>query len=148
RSGIDHLFDWRCEHEIAMYDEPHRGARTDGDRRLDLKIAGCELVARARHILLRRFPDRLHKIAFAGEGEARADAEERRDRHALEDRPSVEVDLVGEPGVAGGVGRRHVLDAQRATVREDDALPYDERPLLAERHDAVIGADEARALGD
>jgi len=45
-----------------MHYEPDRGTGPDGDGRLDLKIAGRDLVASARHILLRRLTDRLDKI--------------------------------------------------------------------------------------
>ena len=56
-----------------MHDETHRRAGPDGDRGLDLQIARGQLVARARNVLLGRFADGLDQVAFAGEGEVRAD---------------------------------------------------------------------------
>ena len=60
----------------------------------------------------------------------------------------MEVDLVGKTGVAAGVGGRQVVDHDRGAVGQDDALPDDERALLAEGDDVVVLADEARALRD
>src|SRR3546814_19810215 len=58
------------------------------------------------------------------------------------------VDLVLEPGIAGGVRRGQVLDHDRGAVRHDDAIPDDERPTLADGDDAVVFADEACTLRD
>ena len=44
--------------------------------------------------------------------------------------------------------RRHIVDADRGAVGQDDPLPHHERAFLAERHDTVVAADEARALRD
>ena len=93
-----------------------------------------------------RFADGPDQVAFAGEGEVRADPEQRRYRGALEQRPGVEVDPVLEPGIAGGVGRRHVVEPQRAAVGKDDPLPHDQRAALAERDHAVVLADQTGAL--
>ena len=49
-----------------MHYESDRGTGPNGDGRLDLKIAGCDLVSGAGHILLRGLTDRLDKIAFTG----------------------------------------------------------------------------------
>lgn len=129
-----------------MQYESDRGTGPDGDGRLDLKIAGCDLVSGAGHILLRGLTDRLDKIAFTGEGDVRPDAEQCRYRDALEQRPGVEIDLVGEPGISRWIGCWHVVELDRAAVRQDDALPYDQRALLAEGNDAVVTADQPCAL--
>lgn len=80
-----------------MHYESDRGTGPNGDGRLDLKIAGCDLVSGAGHILLRGLTDRLDKIAFTGEGDVRPDAEQCRYRDALEQRPGVEIDLRHAP---------------------------------------------------
>jgi hypothetical protein len=55
----------------------------------------------------RRFSDRLDEVALvAVESDLAADAEQRRHRDAFQERPGVEIDLVLETGIAGGVGRR------------------------------------------
>lgn len=80
-----------------MHYESDRGTGPNGDGRLDLKIAGCDLVSGAGHILLRGLTDRLDKIAFTGEGDVRPDAEQCRYCDALEQRPGVEIDLRHAP---------------------------------------------------
>ena len=75
-----------------------------------------------------------------------ADAKHGRQRDALQQLPGVKVDLISEAGISAGVrGRQAVNDDGRA-IRQDDALPDDERALLAERDDVVVLADQARAL--
>ena len=44
--------------------------------------------------------------------------------------------------------RRHIVDADRGAIGQDDPLPHHERAFLAERHDTVVAADQARALRD
>jgi hypothetical protein len=55
-------------------------------------------------------------------------------------------DLVGETGVTGGVSGRQVVDHERGSVGEYQALPNNQRTLLTEGDNAVIRADEPRAL--
>src|SRR3546814_16568298 len=78
-----------------LNDQSHRGALTDPDRWLDAEIARRELVAGARDILLGRYSDGLHKIALAGNRQFRPDAEQCCERHTLQQRPGVTIDLVG-----------------------------------------------------
>ena len=87
-------------------------------------------------------------LSAGAEGELAAHPEHGGERHALQQLPGVEVDLVGKAGVATGVGGRQVVDDDGGAVGQDDALPDDERPLLAEGDDVVVLADEARALRD
>src|SRR3546814_11095706 len=61
-------------------------------------------------------------------------------------RPCMEVDLSGQPRVAGRVRRGHVLDLKRRAVRQNEALPHDECTPLTESHDAVVAAHKARTL--
>jgi hypothetical protein len=42
----------------------------------------------------------------------------------------VEIDAVGEPGIAGGVGGGQIVDDDRRAIGSDNALPYDQRALL------------------
>ena len=58
----------------------------------------------------------------------------------------MKVDLVGEPGITRRVGCRHVVEAGRTAIREDQPLPDDQRPPLPGRDDAVIFANETSAL--
>ena len=60
----------------------------------------------------------------------------------------MEVDLVLEPCIAGGIGRGHVVEPHRRAVGKEDPLPDEERALLSEGDDAVVAADEPRALRD
>ena len=60
----------------------------------------------------------------------------------------MQIDLVGEAGIAAGVGGGQVVDDDRGAVGPNDALPDDERPLLAEGDDVVVLADQPRALRD
>lgn len=108
-----------------MDQQPDRASRPDRDRWLDLQVARCDLVAGARHILLRRLADCLHEIAFARVGEVRPYAEHRRDRDPLEQLPRMEVDLVSKAGIAGRICRRHIVQLQRASVRKNNPLPDD-----------------------
>src|SRR3546814_15855934 len=58
----------------------------------------------------------------------------------------MEVDLIGQPRVAGRVRRGHVLDLKRRAVRQNEALPHDACTPLTESHDAVVAAHKARTL--
>src|SRR5690606_15992564 len=78
----------------------------------------------------------------------RSDPEQGGKRDALEEPPCVEIHLVGEPGVARSIRRREVVELDRSAVRQDDALPDQERPALTKGHDAVIAAYQPRALRD
>lgn len=97
-----------------MHDQPDWRARSDRDRGLDAQVALGYLVSRSRHAVLRRHPDRLHEVALAGQRELRTHAQDSRHANPLQQLPRVEVDLVRKAGVAGGVGRRDVVDPQRA----------------------------------
>src|SRR3546814_17407956 len=58
----------------------------------------------------------------------------------------MEVDLIGQPRVAGRVRRGHVLDLKRRAVRQNEAMPHDECTPLTESHDAVVAAHKAPTL--
>lgn len=131
-----------------MDDEADGRARPDCDGRLDVEIAGRHLIARARHVLLGRFPKRLYEIAFASDGQFRSDTQDSGERYALEQRPCMEINLVRQAGIAGRVGRRDVVDHQRTAIGKHNPLPDDEGATLAERHNAVIAADQTCPLRD
>ena len=76
-----------------------------------------------------------------------ADAEQRRERHALEQRPGVEIDLVRKPGIAGRIGRRHIVDAQRTAVGHDDPLPDDQRAASGRTRRRCRSCRSAARLG-
>lgn len=129
-----------------MHDQPDRSPRPHGDGRLHLQGARGELIAGSRHAVLRRFPHGLNEVAFATELQFGADPEQRRQHDALQQRPCMEVDLIGQPGIAGRISGRHIVDAERTAVRKHDALPNDQCPALPERDHAVVGTDQPRAL--
>jgi len=60
----------------------------------------------------------------------------------------VQIEAIGEPGIAGGIGRREIVDDHRRAIGADDALPDDEGALLAVGDDAVVLANQPRALRD
>ena len=122
-------------------------AGPDGDGRLHVEIARGDAVAGARRILLGRFAQRPNQIAFvAAEAELGPDAEQGRERDALQEPPGMEVDLVLKARIAGKVRRRHVVEADRGSVRKDDPLPDQHRATLAVGDDAVVAPDQTRAL--
>lgn len=124
-----------------MDDDAQRPARADRDRRLNVQVLLDDALAGLVGALGRRLPNGLHQIALgAAKGGLRADAEQCRERDALQEVPGVEVDLVLEAGIACRVGRREIVDHGRSAVGHDDALPDQQRPALPERDDAVVGA--------
>ena len=70
-------------------------------------------------VCLRRLAQRPDEVAVAvvAEGELAADAEHGRQRDALQQLPGVQIDLIGEAGIAAGVGGRQVVDHDRGAVR-------------------------------
>src|SRR3546814_2210372 len=85
-------------------------------------------------------------VAVAVQRELRSHAEQRRERDAFDQLPGVSVDLVLQAGIARRIGRRRVVDRERAAVGHDQPLPDDLRTRLAERGFAVVAADQPRAL--
>src|SRR3546814_21137646 len=70
---------------ILVDDDTQRPAGPDAHSRLDIEIAGDELVARARAALLRGLADRPTQVALAAaKTQFRADHKQRRERHALQ----------------------------------------------------------------
>src|SRR5690606_21265012 len=133
---------------ILMDDDAQRPAGTDAQRRLDIEIASDELIAGARTASLCGFADGADQIAFAlAPSQFGSDAEQGRERDALQELPRMAVDLVGQAHIALRVGRRNIVDPNRRTIGQDDPLPDDERATLTERDDAVVTADQPRALG-
>ena len=62
-----------------MHEHPHRKARSDSDRRLDLKVPFDDALPRAIGIALRGFPQRPDQICLAAaERQLSADAEQGR----------------------------------------------------------------------
>ena len=129
-----------------MDDQPDGCARTNGDRRLDLQAARRQLIASSGDILLGGLPEGRHEIASPGKAQGRAHAEERRDGDALEQRPGVEIDLVGQTRITGSISRRDIVDLERAAIGHDNPLPDNQCAMLAEGDDAVIRSDQPRAL--
>ncbi len=60
----------------------------------------------------------------------------------------MEVDLVLKAGIAGRIGRRVIVDSDRAAVGQDDPLLDNQRSLLAECHNGVVASDEPGTLGN
>lgn len=131
-----------------MDDHAQWKSGADGDGGLDVEIPGDDLLPGLTAGLLGRLADGPDEVALAVDGQLRSDPEQGGKRDALEESPCMEIHLVGEPGVARGIRRREVVELNRSAVRKDDALPDQKRPALTEGHDAVIGADQPRALWD
>src|ERR671918_3083982 len=109
----------------------------------------ADALTRTAGVPLGGLPQRADQIALlAPEAELGADAEQRREHHALDQPPGVEVHLVLEPGVTGGIGRRQIVDLDRRSVGQDDAPPDQQGARLSEGDDAVIATDQASALRD
>ena len=124
-----------------MDDDPQGPSRADGDGRLDIEIALHQRLAGAIGGLTGRFAKRPNDVVIAAprtERKAGTDAENGCQRDALEQLPAVQIELIGKAGIAAGVRRRQIVDDDRGAVGPDDALPDDERALLAEGDDAVI----------
>lgn len=98
------------QNEVAGDEQPDRCSGPNRDRRLDVEVALGDLVTRSCRVRLCRFADRLHEIALATDRQLRTDAEQGRDRHALEQRPAMEIDLVGKSRISRRIGRRHVIE--------------------------------------
>ncbi len=60
----------------------------------------------------------------------------------------VEVHFVLEAGITCAIGGREVVEDDRRTVRINETGPDEQGPLLPERDQAVLLADEAGALRD
>ena len=56
-----------------------------------------------------------------------------------------EVDPVTNPRIARGIGRRHLVEADRGSIRKDDSGPDQQRPTLSIGR-PVVSADEAGTL--
>lgn len=131
-----------------MNKQPHRRARPDRDRGLDVEIAHSDLVTGPADIILGRALKGLNQIAVAGERQLGTDTEQRRQGHPLDQLPGMEVDLVLKAGIAGRIGRRVIVDSDRAAVGQDDPLLDNQRSLLAECHNGVVASDEPGTLGN
>jgi hypothetical protein len=130
-------------------DDPQRPSRAHGDGGLDVEVALHQPLSGAVGRELGSLLERLDEVVVARpEGELAADAEHGGERHPFQQLPGVEIDLVGEAGVAAGVGGRQVVDHDGGAVGQDDALPDDEGALLPEGDDVVVLADQPGALGD
>src|SRR5690606_29377177 len=138
----------RTQHEILVDDHAQWKSGADGDGGLDVEIPGDDLLPGLTAGLLGRLADGPDEVALAVDGQLRSDPEQGGKRDALEESPCMEIHLVGEPGVARGIRRREVVELNRSAVRQDDALPDQKRPALTEGLDAVIGADQPRAVWD
>jgi len=60
----------------------------------------------------------------------------------------VQIDLIGEPSIAGSVGGREIVEHHGRSVGQNDPLPDEQRTVLAEGDDTVVFADEPGALRD
>ena len=142
-------FDIGLEHEVLGDDNAHGPAGAHRDCRLDVELTLDKTLSRPVGGLLNALAQRPDKIALGvAERELGADPKDCGKSDALEKLPGVEINLVLEAGIAGGIGRRQILDHDGIAVRQDDAGPDQQRAFLSERNDVVILADEAGALRD
>src|SRR3546814_13861172 len=93
-------------------------------------------------VLLRGFADSSDEVAFAAAPpQFGADAEKGRESDTLEKLPCVPIDTIGKAGIALGIARRRIVDADRCAIRQNDPLPDNERSALAKGNAAVVTAD-------
>ena len=120
-----------------MDQDPKRNAGPDPDRRLDVEIAFDDPLAGAIGVRLGRFPKRPNEVGLTiAKRELGADAEQGRQTDATKQAPSVEINPVCDPRIARSIGGRKIVELDRRAIRKDDALPDEQRPALAEGHQA------------
>jgi hypothetical protein len=101
----------RPKHDILADNHAQRPSRTDGNGGLNVEILFDDALPSLVGRLLRGLFDRLDKIALAASERALlTDAKQRGHSNALQQRPSVIVDLVSKTGIPGGIGGRQVID--------------------------------------
>src|ERR1700726_2851433 len=141
------------EPPVAAQEHVEPGPRGDADRRRHGQLAPQNLDRGARQLLAHRRGGDLPRRRRRAEGrrllrlrQLHAGAEDRQQDGAAEDPGQVVVDRPGKACLASPRRGRQAGEAQAAAVREDDAAPGDEQPALAERHLAVVGAEEPRGM--
>src|SRR3546814_939507 len=122
-----------------MDDDSERPAGPHFERRLHVEIAPHNLLSGPGAVLLRGFADSSDEVAFAAAPpQFGADAEKGRESDTLEKLPCVPIDTIGKAGIALGIARRRIVDADRCAVRQNDPLPDNERSALAKGKAAVV----------
>jgi len=125
-----------------MYNHPERPTWPNFERRLKVEVLLRDLLTHLINAVLRRLPNGCQKIVLLiSNGQLRADAKQRRDRHTLDKRPGVVVYAIFESGISFRVRRWKIVDLNGGAVGHDDPLPDYKRAALPERDDAVIGTD-------
>src|SRR3546814_18428176 len=72
--------------------------------------------------LLGRLANGAHEIAFiVADRQFGADAKQGRKPDALEQLPAMEIDLILEPGITGGIGGGQIVDPDRVAIGQDTA---------------------------
>ena len=132
-----------------MDNDAQRPSGADGDGGLDIEVAFGEALADLIDAVLGRLVDCLDEIAFlTTERQLGRNPKKRRERDALQKPPGMEVHPILEPGIAGRIRRRQVVDHDRGTVGHDDPMPDDKRALLIESDKAVLSPDHPGASRD
>src|SRR5882762_8083178 len=140
----------RFEHQVTIDDHAHRKSRPDRQCRLDVKIALNDFLSGLVQAIAGSTTERSDDITIAastgGRSKFAADTEQCRQKRGLEQGAPVIVDLVLEPGIAGGIGARLTLQHDRTAVRHDQASPDQQYTRLRERNLAIINPDQSCPL--
>src|SRR6185312_4815232 len=139
----------RFEDKIARDDYTDREARPYGQRWRDVELAADDLLAGLVDALRRALTQGLNNVAVVpGRTGLRTNAEQSRKSRSLEQLTPMVIDTILKPGIAFGIGARLALQHDRAAIREDQPVPDQEHPTLAEANAIVVLANHAGALWD
>src|SRR5690606_32566320 len=100
------------------------------------------------HRVLRAVTNGADEAVLIARGQLRADGEKRREARRLHEIPPVVVNSVFEARIARGIGAALALQHDRPAVRQDEAIPNQQDPALAEGDAGVVFTDEAASLRD
>src|SRR5690606_16110367 len=109
----------RLEYKVAGDDNPHREARPDGQRRLNLQLALDDLLARLIDGILRAVSDRPDQPVLVAGSKFGSDREQRGEASRFHQIPPVVIDAILKAGVAAGVRARQALQNDGTAARQD-----------------------------
>ncbi|MBB4630710.1 hypothetical protein GGQ98_000313 [Sphingosinicella soli] len=111
------------EHQIPGDNHAHGKARPDRQRRRDVKLTAHDLLTGIVDSVLTTVADCLDQAVIIVGGKLGADAQQRGKPRRLGQFPPMIVDAVLKAGIALGIGTGLTLENDRASVREDQAVP-------------------------
>src|SRR3546814_2074506 len=102
------------ERQILVNEDAQRPSGANGDGGLEVEVLADDLLSGLAGRLLGRLANGAHEIAFiVADRQFGADAKQGRKPDALEQLPAMEVDLILEPGITGGIGGGPIVDPDR-----------------------------------